>query len=58
MNRNEEYLELMKELEENTPDLTVCVTKARMLYSVRAVGQFLCPGGPGLRQGAHPAAAG
>lgn len=29
MNRNEEYLELMKELEENTPDLTVCVTRAR-----------------------------
>jgi hypothetical protein len=29
MNRNEEYLELMKELEENIPDLTVCVTKAR-----------------------------
>ena len=29
MNRNEEYLELMKELEENTPDLTMCVVRAR-----------------------------
>lgn len=29
MNRNEEYLELMKELEENTPDLRVSVRKAR-----------------------------
>lgn len=29
MNRNEEYLELMKELEENTPDLCVSVRKAR-----------------------------
>ena len=29
MNRNEEYLELMKELEENTPNLTMCVVRAR-----------------------------
>lgn len=29
MNRNEEYLNLMKELEESTPDLTSCVRKAR-----------------------------
>ena len=29
MNRNEEYLELMKELEVNTPDLRVSVRKAR-----------------------------
>lgn len=29
MNRNEEYLSLMKELEENTPDLRVSVQKAR-----------------------------
>lgn len=29
MNRNEEYLSLMKELEENTPDLCVSVRKAR-----------------------------
>lgn len=29
MNRNEEYLDLVKELEENTPDLRVSVQKAR-----------------------------
>lgn len=29
MNRNEEYLELMKQLEENTPDLRVSVRKAQ-----------------------------